>query len=88
MHNNVMKNVIIKEYNININNIIELSFIPQEMNIFDKLTENEIKYHRKILDIDNNKLNLLMIGGISDFKLPNYCFKIFSSSSNTASNSE
>jgi len=76
VHNDTMKNIIIKEYNHNINNIIELSLIPGGMNIFDKLTENEIKYYSKILDIDNNKLNLLLIGGINDVKLPNYCFKI------------
>jgi len=74
VHNDLLKNIIKNNYNIN--NIYVIEYPNFNFNIFNKLTANEIQYYKKKLDIDNNKLNLLLIGGVSDIKLPNYAFKI------------
>ena len=74
VHNESLKNIIKNTYNVN--NIYVIKYPNFNLNICNKLTDNEIKYYKKKLNIDNNKLNLLLIGGVSDIKLPNYAFKI------------
>ena len=74
VHNDTLKNIIKNNYNFN--NICVIKFPNYNLNLFNKLTANEIQYYKKKLYIDTNKLNLLLIGGVSDVKLPNYAFKI------------
>ncbi len=75
VHNQNIKDVILNTYNVK--EIFCIEYPNFNLNIFHKLTEIERLYYRKILGIDNNKLNLLMIGGIHEVKLPYYSFNLF-----------
>jgi len=74
VHNQNLKDIILNTYNVK--DICCIEYPNFNLNIFNKLTEIERLYYRKILEIDNNKLNILMIGGLCQFKLPYYTFKL------------
>jgi hypothetical protein len=74
VHNDNLKNILKKNYNINKINLIK--YPNFNLNIFDKLTKKETEYYKEILNINDKKLNILIVGGASDLKLINYSFKI------------
>ncbi len=74
VHNNTLKKRIQNYYNIT--NITSLKFPNYNFNIINKLNPDEIKIYQNHLKMDNNKINLLLIGGAVDIKLPNYAIKI------------
>lgn len=74
VHNANLKNILEREYNIQNINILEYPNFNLSINY--KLTMNEINIIKKAMNIDDDTINLFVIGGVSDIKLPNYSFKI------------
>jgi hypothetical protein len=74
VHNYILENIFKNHYNVE--NITTIKYPVFNLNIIDKLNKYEISRIKQCLNINSKKLNLLVIGGISDTKLPNYAFKI------------
>ena len=74
VHNKILENIMKKNYNVKYINTIE--YPNFNLNICDKFSQNEELYYKNLFNLNNNSLNMLLIGGVSDIKLPNYAFKI------------
>ena len=74
VHNQILENIMKKNYNVR--NITILEYPNFNLNIFDKLTSQEELYYKNLFKINSKSLNILLIGGVSDIKLPNYAFKL------------
>jgi hypothetical protein len=77
VHNHTLENIFKKNYGVK--NITTIDYPNYNLNLIDKLNKDEIEYIRNKLNIDNKKLNLLIIGGFSPMKLPAYSFKLLDS---------
>jgi len=74
VHNKILEEILKREYNVK--HITKIEYPNFNLNITNKLSKQEESYYKKCFGIDNNKLNMLLIGGANDIKLPNYAFKI------------
>jgi glycosyltransferase involved in cell wall biosynthesis len=74
VHNYNFEKILRQNYNVN--NIVVLEYPNFNLNIMNKYNENQLKIYKKAFHLKDETMYLLVIGGISEVKLPNYAFKL------------